>query len=170
MSLLVWLAIAVWFSWAIAKERGVPWFRLSGSRRIIRRKEVLPKRKLRPPKRRFSSPEEKAKPVEKAIKSERKVSPKKEHRPPKRRFSSPEEKAKPAKKTIRSEDVVCLWSHPVVGNNSLPKVIYKLDELTRDRSTSERLVRRVSERNPGRSSQWCIEKAIYDIERDRMAR
>lgn len=79
-----------------------------------------------------------------------------EIRPPKRRFSS--------------EEAPCLWTHPVVGNNSLPRSFHKLNELTRDRKTSERLVRHVSQMNPGRSADWCIEKAVYDIERDRMAR
>lgn len=85
----------------------------------------------------------------------RKVTPR-DLRPPKRRFDS--------------EAAPCLWTHPVVGNNSLPRSFYRLNELTRDRKTSERLVRRVSQMNPGRSPDWCIEKAVYDIERDRMAR
>ncbi|MGB7088294.1 MAG: hypothetical protein WBD47_22250 [Phormidesmis sp.] len=36
-------------------------------------------------------------------------------------------------------------------------------------TVAQRLVRDVSSRNPGRSEQWCWEKAIYDIERDRRA-
>ncbi|WP_346290795.1 hypothetical protein [Sphaerothrix gracilis] len=32
-----------------------------------------------------------------------------------------------------------------------------------------RLVDRVKMQNPGRSEQWCWEKAIYDIQRDRRA-
>ncbi|MEO0770978.1 MAG: hypothetical protein AAFY72_16410 [Cyanobacteria bacterium J06649_4] len=36
-------------------------------------------------------------------------------------------------------------------------------------SVAQRLVQDVSDRNPGRSEQWCWEKAIYDIERDRRA-
>ncbi|MEL7068141.1 MAG: hypothetical protein ABG776_06245 [Cyanobacteria bacterium J06555_13] len=36
-------------------------------------------------------------------------------------------------------------------------------------AVAQRLVGDVSERNPGRSEQWCWEKAIYDIERDRRA-
>ena len=36
-------------------------------------------------------------------------------------------------------------------------------------TVAERLVSDVSRRNPGRSEQWCWEKAIYDIERDRRA-
>ncbi|NJM97823.1 MAG: hypothetical protein HC800_12295 [Phormidesmis sp. RL_2_1] len=36
-------------------------------------------------------------------------------------------------------------------------------------AVAQRLVRDVSSRNPGRTEQWCWEKAIYDIERDRRA-
>lgn len=36
-------------------------------------------------------------------------------------------------------------------------------------SVAQRLVSDVSDRNPGRTEQWCWEKAIYDIERDRRA-
>ncbi|MEM9091596.1 MAG: hypothetical protein AAGC93_23015 [Cyanobacteria bacterium P01_F01_bin.53] len=36
-------------------------------------------------------------------------------------------------------------------------------------SVAQRLVSDVSVRNPGRTEQWCWEKAIYDIERDRRA-
>ena len=36
-------------------------------------------------------------------------------------------------------------------------------------SVAERLVERVRSRHPERSEQWCWEKAIYDIERDRRA-
>ncbi len=36
-------------------------------------------------------------------------------------------------------------------------------------AVAQRLVSDVSARNPGRPEQWCWEKAIYDIERDRRA-
>ncbi|MEO1621896.1 MAG: hypothetical protein AAFU53_12805 [Cyanobacteria bacterium J06632_3] len=36
-------------------------------------------------------------------------------------------------------------------------------------TVAQRLVQDVRDRNPGRSEQWCWEKAIYDIERDRRA-
>ena len=36
-------------------------------------------------------------------------------------------------------------------------------------TVAQRLVSEVQERNPGRTEQWCWEKAIYDIERDRRA-
>ncbi|MEO0535351.1 MAG: hypothetical protein AAF215_15950 [Cyanobacteria bacterium P01_A01_bin.123] len=34
---------------------------------------------------------------------------------------------------------------------------------------AQRLVERVRQQNPERSEQWCWEKAIYDIQRDRRA-
>ncbi|KPQ35126.1 MAG: hypothetical protein HLUCCA11_11950 [Phormidesmis priestleyi Ana] len=36
-------------------------------------------------------------------------------------------------------------------------------------AVAQRLVSDVQHRNPGRTEQWCWEKAIYDIERDRRA-
>ena len=36
-------------------------------------------------------------------------------------------------------------------------------------AVAQRLVHDVQARNPGRPEQWCWEKAIYDIERDRRA-
>ena len=121
LSVLIVLTIAVAYSRQKCIEQGKPWFRAGGTKRSRR---IVP-RKMRPPKRRFSS-----------------------------------------------ETTPCLWTHPVVGNNasSLPRSFHKLTELTRDRKTSERLVRRISQMNPGRTADWCIEKAVYDIERDRMAR
>jgi hypothetical protein len=46
-------------------------------------------------------------------------------------------------------------------------LMQKLDRLTRDRRVSERLIERIALEHPGRSRQWCVEKAIYDIQRDR---
>ena len=45
-----------------------------------------------------------------------------------------------------------------------------LDELTRNSDASARLIARLRALNPDRSLDWCEEKAIYDIKRDRMAR
>jgi hypothetical protein len=45
----------------------------------------------------------------------------------------------------------------------------KLMSLVRDRATAERLLKLAREYNPKRSEQWCYEKVIYDIERDRRA-
>lgn len=45
----------------------------------------------------------------------------------------------------------------------------KLMSLVRDRATAERLLKLTREYNPQRSEQWCYEKVIYDIERDRRA-
>lgn len=36
-----------------------------------------------------------------------------------------------------------------------------------NRAVAERLVEQVQLRNPSHSEQWCWEKAIYDIQRDR---
>ncbi|MBE9183086.1 hypothetical protein IQ268_31620 [Oculatella sp. LEGE 06141] len=36
-----------------------------------------------------------------------------------------------------------------------------------DMETAKRLVIQAREKNPGRSEQWCWEKVIYDLERDR---
>lgn len=44
----------------------------------------------------------------------------------------------------------------------------RLDSLTKDRRVSDRLVHRLLLQNPGRSEQWAYEKAIYDLERDRL--
>jgi hypothetical protein len=45
---------------------------------------------------------------------------------------------------------------------------HKLYTLTKDYRVSDRLVRRLQVDNPDRSEQWCYEKAIYDVERDRL--
>lgn len=39
--------------------------------------------------------------------------------------------------------------------------------LNGDSKTALRLARSVSKANPGRSSVWCLEKVIHDLERDR---
>jgi hypothetical protein len=36
-------------------------------------------------------------------------------------------------------------------------------------AVAQRLVLDIQRRNPGRTEQWCWEKAIYDVERDRRA-
>lgn len=48
-----------------------------------------------------------------------------------------------------------------------PRLMNKLDSLTRDRRVSERLIERIAFNHPRRSKRWCVEKAIYDIQRDR---
>lgn len=56
----------------------------------------------------------------------------------------------------------------VSASKAAPRyLISRLDRLTRDRRVSERLIERVEFNHPGKSRRWCIEKAIYDIERDR---
>lgn len=34
--------------------------------------------------------------------------------------------------------------------------------------TAERLIKNIQNNNPTASEQWCVEKAIYDLERDRL--
>lgn len=44
----------------------------------------------------------------------------------------------------------------------------RLDSLTKDRRVSDRLVKTLMFANPDRSEQWAVDKAIYDLERDRI--
>lgn len=54
------------------------------------------------------------------------------------------------------------------GTTTVPAgLMRRLDRLTRDRRVSERLIERIEFNHPGRSKQWCVEKAIYDLQRDR---
>jgi hypothetical protein len=55
-----------------------------------------------------------------------------------------------------------LGTSPVPGH-----LMQQLDRLTRDRRVSERLIENIAFNNPGKSKRWCVEKAIYDIQRDR---
>lgn len=50
-----------------------------------------------------------------------------------------------------------------------PTNFWELNALTRDEAASERLIEHISQMNPGQTANWCVEKAIYDIHRDRMA-
>jgi len=43
----------------------------------------------------------------------------------------------------------------------------ELDRLTKSRAISERLVARLQFRYPGKSQVWYLEKALYDLKRDR---
>ena len=45
----------------------------------------------------------------------------------------------------------------------------RLDELTHNAETSRRLVEHVRRLHPDRDLNWCEEKALYDMKRDRMA-
>lgn len=56
---------------------------------------------------------------------------------------------------------------PTAREEAPIRLILKLDQLTRDRETSERLIDRAALRYPERSKQWCVEKVIFDLERDR---
>jgi hypothetical protein len=45
--------------------------------------------------------------------------------------------------------------------------LVKLDRLTKHTPTSRRLVERLMLANPNKTLAWCIDKAIWEIERDR---
>lgn len=51
------------------------------------------------------------------------------------------------------------------GNPLLRKQLLIL--LNGDTRTAERLVSKLRSENPRRPTDWCLEKAIYDLERDR---
>ena len=49
-----------------------------------------------------------------------------------------------------------------------PLLASRLVELLNgDTATARRLLRNINRTNPGRSVDWCLEKAIFDLERDR---
>lgn len=56
------------------------------------------------------------------------------------------------------------------GMRVSPHLWRKLVKLTRDETTAHRLVRNLSIKYPDRDLDWCCEKAIYDLERDRYRR
>lgn len=49
-----------------------------------------------------------------------------------------------------------------------PALNQRLDVLTKDRNQSERLVDSVAQRFPGKRRTWCTERAIRELERDRL--
>lgn len=102
-------------SYALAVEKGVPWFDWSGQKRVKQR------RQSRSPK-----------------------------------TSSEMEKSS-------------LFRRPVSPASRSP-TFKRLNELTRNREITERLIQHAAQRHPDKTPEWCIEKAIYDLERDRMAR
>ncbi|MCA1991884.1 MAG: hypothetical protein LDL41_07540 [Coleofasciculus sp. S288] len=52
------------------------------------------------------------------------------------------------------------------GNSALRKRLSIL--LNGDTRTAQRLVNQACANNPGRSVDWCVEKVIWDLERDRL--
>lgn len=46
-------------------------------------------------------------------------------------------------------------------------VLRKLNSLTHDPATSNRLVQSIKAKNPQKSLNWCAEQAVWNIERDR---
>jgi len=57
------------------------------------------------------------------------------------------------------------------GKKPLPPIpghlLFKLDDLTRSRAASERLVQQIQRVYPDKSPKWCAEKALWDLRRDR---
>lgn len=53
------------------------------------------------------------------------------------------------------------------GDTVPRRLMGELHRLTRDRRVSERLISQISLAHPQKSRRWCVEKAIYDIQRDR---
>ena len=82
--------------------------------------------------------------------------------------------------TVRSRAAIRLRTHSIKpqspwlqerkrqGSEGL--AFKRLTELTHNADVSRRLILNASDKHVGRSELWYIEKAIYDIERDRMAR
>ena len=63
-------------------------------------------------------------------------------------------------------------AHPVSSNNNFSSANPRLQEqllrlLHEDRGAAVRLMSQAQQKYPGRSSNWYIEKVIYDLERDR---
>ncbi len=57
---------------------------------------------------------------------------------------------------------------PSASGQAVPThLLRQLDRLTRDRRVSKRLVEQIALDHPHRSQRWCVEKAIYDLQRDR---
>jgi hypothetical protein len=111
------VAVCLWISYVSARDRGVPWFSLGGTR----------KRRPAPAHMEFRLRTENIKP--------------------------------------RSA-----WLEPKQNKELPTALVLRLDELTHNADTSQRLIAHMRQLHPDRSLKWCAEKAIYDIERDRMAR
>ncbi len=82
----------------------------------------------------------------------------------------PQPQAKPQEIRASLPDLAALAKAKRSQRNQQPAsatVKYRLDSLTKDRKVSDRLVQRIQFSNPDRSEQWCYEKAVYDLERDR---
>ncbi len=55
--------------------------------------------------------------------------------------------------------------HSTAANPLLAKRLLVL--VGGDTATARRLLRNINQRYPGRSVDWCLEKAIHDLDRDR---
>lgn len=74
------------------------------------------------------------------------------------------------KKSTPASQPICLFPEPPSASVDVQRETEtKLVQLCHfDRDMALRLVQTVQTRNPGKSPQWCWEKAIHDIERDRI--
>ena len=78
---------------------------------------------------------------------------------------------KSPKVTTKSTKVTAKSPKVTAKSPKSPKVSDRLISLCNgDRSLAVRLVSLCMENNPGRSNQWAIDKAVWDLERDRGAR
>ncbi|MBE9139296.1 hypothetical protein IQ254_19185 [Nodosilinea sp. LEGE 07088] len=70
---------------------------------------------------------------------------------------------RPSRYRLHPPDAAKATTRPV--NGSTQRELLRL--VGGNRGVAERLVEQVQLRNPSHSEQWCWEKAIYDIQRDR---
>jgi hypothetical protein len=79
--------------------------------------------------------------------------------------------ASPIPQTVSASTVETVARAKARGMNLQPAngvTKLRLDRLTKDAQVSERLVQRLLLLHPDKSEQWAYEKAIYDMERDRL--
>ena len=130
--MLIFLCVVVglmWVSYVRARDRGLPWFSLGGSKRL-RTQEPVP---------RFSS-------------------------------GRPNYQSRAKRRSGQSGPALDSRKRRAKPAEVFPAgAFHRLTGLTRNVETSDRLVRQISAVNPDKDMLWCVQKAIYDIERDRMS-
>lgn len=77
--------------------------------------------------------------------------------------------AKKAKNSFKSTTTLGYKTRDSISLDQASRELRKnlLSLLHDDRNTANRLVSQVKSNNPTRSINWCVEKVIYDLERDR---
>jgi outer membrane biosynthesis protein TonB len=174
----VWVVVIglVLVSWVSARDRGVPWFSLGGT--SSKRKALQPMLSVQPvtpfrlrtenikAKSPWLEPSgDKIKPKQAKPKQAKPKQAKPKQAKPKPPKPPKPQQAKQAKQAKPKQP------KPQQIKKDFPtKDFYRLDELTHNAETSRRLVNRLQQKHPDRNLKWCVEKAILDIERDRMAR